>query len=57
MKPKDTRTECQKESLVNLLTDLKDTYGGQVFGHRDFSDKDCPSFDARKEYENISFRY
>ena len=57
MNPKDTRTECQKESLVNLLTDLKDTYGGEVYGHRDFSKKDCPSFNAKKEYENISFRY
>jgi N-acetylmuramoyl-L-alanine amidase len=57
MKSKDTRTECQKESLVNLLTELKDTYGGNIYGHRDFSDKDCPSFDARQQYENISFRY
>ena len=57
MNSKDTRTECQKESLVNLLTDLKDTYGGTVYGHRDFSKKDCPSFNAKKEYENISFRY
>ena len=57
MNPKDTRTECQKESLVNLLTDLKDTYGGEIYGHRDFSEKDCPSFNAKKEYENISFRY
>lgn len=57
MKAKDTRTECQQESLVNLLTDLKDTYGGTIYGHKDFSNKDCPSFDAKKEYENISFRY
>ncbi len=26
----------------------------EIYGHRDFSSKDCPSFDARKEYENIS---
>tara|TARA_R110000772_G_scaffold27891_2_gene70710 strand:+ start:6046 stop:6465 length:420 start_codon:yes stop_codon:yes gene_type:complete len=57
MKSKDTRTECQQESLVNLLTELKDTYGGTIYGHKDFSNKDCPSFDAKKEYENISFRY
>jgi hypothetical protein len=57
MNPKDTRTECQKESLVNLLVDLKDTYGGIIEGHRDYSKKSCPSFDAKKEYENISFRY
>ena len=57
MKAKDTRTECQKESLVNLLCGLKDKYNAVVFGHRDFSAKECPSFDAKKEYENISFRY
>ena len=54
---KDTRTEEQKESLVNLLCELKDTYGGEIYGHRDFSSKECPSFDAKKEYENISTRY
>jgi N-acetylmuramoyl-L-alanine amidase len=54
---KDTRTEEQKEALVDLLCELKDTYGGEIYGHRDFSSKDCPSFDAKKEYENISHRY
>ena len=54
---KDTRTEEQKESLIDLICELKDSYGGTVYGHRDFSDKDCPSFDAKKEYENISNRY
>ncbi|MEJ6791980.1 MAG: N-acetylmuramoyl-L-alanine amidase [Lacinutrix sp.] len=54
---KDTRTYEQKESLVNLICELKDTYGGTVYGHRDFSNKECPSFDATKEYENISNRY
>lgn len=55
--PKDTRTEEQKEALVDLLCQLKDTYGGTIYGHRDFSNKACPSFDAKKEYENISYRY
>ena len=54
---KDTRTEEQKEALVDLLCELKDTYGGEIYGHRDFSSKDCPSFDAKKEYKNISNRY
>ena len=26
----------------------------EIFGHRDFSSKACPSFDATKEYENIT---
>ena len=55
--PKDTRTEEQKDSLVDLLCQLKDTYGGIVYGHNNFSNKACPSFDAKTEYENISYRY
>lgn len=54
MKPKDTRTEAQKASLLLLVRYLKSKYpGAQVYGHRDFSDKACPSFDARKEYEGV----
>ena len=55
---KDTRTEEQKDSLVDLLCQLKDSYPKAIiYGHRDFSSKACPSFDATKEYENISNRY
>jgi N-acetylmuramoyl-L-alanine amidase len=51
----DTRTEEQKEALVDLLVYLKTEYPKvRIYGHRDFSDKECPSFDATKEYENIS---
>ena len=50
--PKDTRTESQKLSLLNLITVLKSMYPDAiVYGHRDFSTKACPSFDAKKEYE------
>lgn len=55
--PKDTRTEAQKDALIDLICQLHDTYGGTVYGHRDFSSKACPSFDAKKEYENISLRF
>ena len=55
--PKDTRTEDQKESLADLLCWLHDAYGGTVYGHRNFSNKACPSFDAKEEYDNISNRY
>jgi len=52
--PKDTRTEEQKESLIELLTDLKEDHGNpDIFGHRDFSSKACPSFDAMTEYEDL----
>jgi len=50
----DTRTEEQKEALVELLRDLKANYGNPViYGHRDFSSKACPSFDAMTEYEDL----
>lgn len=54
-KAKDTRTEEQKESLINLLTELKEKYPkAKIYGHREFANKACPSFDAREEYKNIS---
>ena len=53
--PKDTRTDEQKISLTNLLVTLKSIYGDDIVihGHRDFSAKACPSFDATKEYKFI----
>ena len=54
MQPKDTRTEAQKASLLLLLKDLRKRYQkAKIYGHRDFAQKACPSFDAKKEYENI----
>ena len=51
---KDTRTELQKSALLSLLIDLKGMYPGVVIrGHRDFANKDCPSFDATKEYRRL----
>ena len=52
--PKDTRTAQQKQSLVKLLKELKTKYPqASIHGHRDFSSKACPSFDATKEYNSI----
>lgn len=52
--PKDTRTEAQKQSLIKLLKGLKQKYTGAViYGHRDFAKKDCPSFDAKTEYNSL----
>ena len=51
---KDTRTAAQKESLVLLLRTLKKLHPQAViYGHRDFSSKACPSFDAKTEYADI----
>lgn len=54
LKPKDTRTEAQKASLLALLVDLRKLYPtARIHGHRDFANKACPSFDATKEYRRI----
>lgn len=52
--PRDTRTAAQITSLRKLLTDLKYLYpGAKIYGHRNFANKACPSFDAKKEFSNI----
>ena len=67
-KPKDTRTESQKNALLRLLMLLRKLYPkARICGHRDFSPdknhngiiepsewiKDCPCFDAATEYRNV----
>lgn len=53
-KAKDTRTVEQKNSLLLLLKELKQKYPlSQIYGHRNFAKKDCPSFDAKKEYKDL----
>jgi N-acetylmuramoyl-L-alanine amidase len=48
-KPVDNRTTKQKESMIQLITELKVKYPGVIIcGHRDFPGvaKACPSFDV-----------
>ena len=55
-KASDNRTIQQRGAMVNLLKDLKNKFPKAIIqGHRDFPKvkKDCPSFNAKKEYENI----
>ncbi len=67
-KPKDTRTDEQKEALNCLLYELKQRHtDAEILGHRDFSKdlnhngiiepsefmKDCPCFNAKEEYKHI----
>tara|TARA_B100000530_G_scaffold309641_1_gene235562 strand:- start:81 stop:509 length:429 start_codon:yes stop_codon:yes gene_type:complete len=48
---KDTRTDAQRIALEDLIEDIREEYPNiMVYGHRDFAKKDCPSFDARSEY-------
>ena len=52
--PKDTRTQAQKTALVALLRELRRIYPmARIYGHRDFANKACPSFDAKREYSTI----
>lgn len=54
MKPKDTRTEEQQTALRMLLKYLVQKYpGAKIYGHRDFANKSCPSFDAKTEYKEL----
>lgn len=54
MKPKDTRTDAQKASMLLLLKYLVAKYPKAViYGHRDFANKSCPSFDAKEEYKAL----
>ena len=52
--PKDTRNDCQKESLLAVLRTLKAMYPeASIHGHRDYANKACPSFAATEEYKNL----
>lgn len=52
--PKDTRTGKQIDALFDLLVKLKSIYPtARIYGHRDFANKACPSFDATKEYKKL----
>lgn len=50
----DDRNEKQIKSMHQLCKDIMDIYGPlDVYGHRDFSDKSCPNFDAKDELDYI----
>ena len=53
-KPKDTRTDAQKTSLLKLLKTLKGMYPkATIQGHKEYANKACPCFDAYSEYKNL----
>lgn len=51
-RPADTRTPAQKESLVEVLSALKERFPkAQIVGHYELgANKACPCFCASKEY-------
>lgn len=54
-KPKDTRNSAQKKALRKILQELKSYYPeATIHGHREFANKACPSFDAKREYAGIT---
>jgi len=67
-KPKDTRTEAQENSILDLLEELRASFpNAKILGHRDLSPdingdgiiekwewmKSCPCFDAVEQYQKI----
>lgn len=49
--PQDNRTDAQKVAIRQLIKELRQAYGNiPVYGHRDFANKACPSYDAKTEY-------
>jgi N-acetylmuramoyl-L-alanine amidase len=54
MCPQDNRSNSQIASLLSLLRLLKNMFpDALIHGHRDFSTKACPSFDATNEYKGL----
>lgn len=54
--PEDTRTPEQRKSLYGLLNALLVVFPTihSIHGHREFSAKACPCFDARDEYQALT---
>lgn len=53
--PSDTRTPEQKTAIIKLIKELKQAYPGisRISGHREYSSKPCPCFDAHAEYQHL----
>ena len=56
-KAKDTRTQAQKDSLINLMHELIYKYNKDmtIHGHNEYANKSCPSFIVKDqaEYANL----
>ena len=55
---KDTRTEAQKEALVNILKTLTHIYPeATIHSHFEYANKACPCFNAGEEYAAVSYTH
>lgn len=51
----DTRTPEQIDSMHQLVADLIKEFGPlKVYGHNEFSNKACPCFDVKSEFDYIN---
>ena len=54
-KPKDTRTQAQKDSLIKLMHELIYKYNKDmtIHGHNEYANKSCPCYNVQEEYANL----
>ena len=54
-KPKDTRTQAQKNSLIKLMHELIYKYNKDmtIHGHNEYANKSCPCYNVQEEYANL----
>ena len=54
-KPKDTRTQAQKDSLIKLMHELIYKYNKDmtIHGHNEYANKACPCYNVQEEYANL----
>ena len=51
-KPKDTMSAMQEIGFLQLYNSLETTFGKlDLYGHNEFSNKACPSFDVQEKYK------
>lgn len=49
LKPKDTRTEAQRQAMLALVKQLLQRYpGAEIHGHNEYDSRPCPSFDVQQ---------
>ena len=53
--PKDTMTEMQDISMLELIKSLRLIFGElSIHGHNEYSSKACPSFQVQEKYEFLN---